>query len=87
MNSVTFGDQPSDKEELVAVLKNCPILTQDTIKIVEQANKIIALEAENAKLKSAVDDLREELSRLQSVVGEEDCLIIEQSLKKTEGLV
>jgi len=70
MNSVTFVEQPSDKEELEAVLKNCPILTQDTIRIVEQANKIIALEAENAKLKSAVEELRDELSRLQSVVWE-----------------
>jgi hypothetical protein len=45
------------------------------------------LETENAKLKSAVEELRDELSRLQSVVGEEDYAIIEQKLKDAEGLL
>jgi len=51
------------------------------------AEFIVKAAREYHALKSAVDDLRDELSRLQSVVGEEDYLIIEQSLKQTEGLV
>jgi len=45
------------------------------------------LETENAALKSAVEELMDELSRLQSVVGEEDYAIIEQKLKDAEGLL
>jgi hypothetical protein len=92
MNSVTFGEQPSDKEELEAVLKNCPILTQDTIRIVEQANKIIALETENAKLKKAVEELRESLVSiaLMPEYDQDDSHrlrnIAAETLKQTEGL-
>jgi chromosome segregation ATPase len=43
--------------------------------------------AENAELKKAAEELRDELSRLQYVVGEEDVLLIEQKLGETEGLV
>jgi hypothetical protein len=81
MNSVTFGEQPSDKEEMDAVLKNCPILTQDTIRIVEQANKIISLDTENAEIKAEnirITKLRdhdfEELAELKQQIADNSWL-------------
>jgi predicted deacylase len=48
------GIEQVTKDTLTAVLEKCPILTQDTIRIVEQANKIISLETENAELKRQI---------------------------------
>jgi hypothetical protein len=62
----------------------CEVVSED---IRENAKEIVARWNQHHALKSAVDDLREELSRLQSVVGEEDYAIIEQKLKETEELV
>jgi len=75
------GIEQVTKEELDAVLENCPILTQDTIRIVEQANKIIALETENAELKRqlsvAHQDYRELSDAAVGVTTERDNLIAE----------
>jgi len=72
-----------DQVEFLILLQNCAISPE-----VYHWIPAFLLKAANEyhALKSAVEELRDELSRLQSVVGEEDYAIIEQKLKETEGL-
>jgi len=61
MNSVTFGEQPSDKEELDAVLNRDQ--TEHGVEYVA-AEAYRQLETENAELKAKVEELKRDLDRV-----------------------
>jgi predicted RNase H-like nuclease (RuvC/YqgF family) len=81
--------KPSDEKILLSVRDKFVPENQAYYKasLTEISRKLVHLETENAELKNAVEELMDELSRLQSVVGEEDYAIIEQKLKDAEGLL